>query len=205
MHGFSVKKCALAGVFCRVVPLTLLKLLIHGGFSASLGKRLVQGGSRPADQEQKHIEDEERDGDVVKESRLAEIRPELIGSPKEISSRQQDCLQDFRRRWPARELVDEVGKSDHGQRKCGKQAMSVRRKEPREGIPGEEHSNTGQRDYAQKHRQRATRQVKTSRHLPLSPLNRKEYTKSSGEAVAFASRKSAVGRVRPERVEWSVE
>ncbi len=39
-------------------------------FNVSFSKRFVCGSRRPADHDQKHIEDEERNGNVVEESRL---------------------------------------------------------------------------------------------------------------------------------------
>jgi hypothetical protein len=39
-------------------------------FNASFSKRSVWGSRRPADYDQKYIEDEERNGNVVEESRL---------------------------------------------------------------------------------------------------------------------------------------
>ena len=40
-------------------------------FTVSFSERFVWGGRRPAGHDQKHIEDEERNGNVVEESRLA--------------------------------------------------------------------------------------------------------------------------------------
>jgi len=149
------------------VALARLFLSFFGERRAGLGKGFVWGCGRPADHDQKHIEDEERDGNVVEECRLAEVRPELIGSPKEKGNCQQDCLDDFKARRPMRGLVDEIGEGDHGQRKCGQKVMRPGRKELGKSVPYEQHRNASQRDCAENHRESAMRPVKTNIHRPF--------------------------------------
>jgi hypothetical protein len=52
-------------------PLQEIMTTLLWFFTVSFSERFVWGGRRPAGHDQKHIEDEERNGNVVEESRLA--------------------------------------------------------------------------------------------------------------------------------------
>ena len=152
-------------------------LIFCGQRCVGLGEGLVRGSRRPACHDQKHVEDEERDGNVVEERRLAKAGPELIGGPEEKGNRQQYRLDGFPARRPMRGLIDEVGTRDHGQRKCGKNVMSVGWKEPGKCVPRDKHPNTGQRDHAKNQGKSPVNPVETSIHRPLLPTGQKETIK----------------------------
>lgn len=102
-----------------------------------LSKGLVRRCRRPADHDQKHIEDEKRYGNVVEECRLVKIRPKLIGSPEEKGCCKHDRFYYFHVRRPVCSLVDQIGESDHGEWKCGEKVMGFGRKQPGKGVPSE--------------------------------------------------------------------
>jgi hypothetical protein len=64
-------------------------------FGVGFGKGFVGRSRRPADDDEEHIENEERDRDVVEESGKAGLGPELIAGPEEKRDRQQDRLREF--------------------------------------------------------------------------------------------------------------
>jgi hypothetical protein len=109
-------------------------------------KGAVRRCSRPPDNHQKNVENKQSDRDVVEQCRLRQIRPELIGRPEQKGNSQHDRLHKFHCGWPMRNLVDQVRKSDHSQRKSGKDLMTSRWKAPRSDIPGQQSRDARKRD-----------------------------------------------------------
>ena len=79
-----------------------------------LSEGLVGGGSRPANNDQEDIEDEERDGEIVEDHRLIVVWPELVGRPEEKGGGQQDCLDPLPGRRAMHALVQKVHKCYEG-------------------------------------------------------------------------------------------
>jgi len=67
-----------------------------------LSEGLVWRRGRPANHDQKDIKDKESDGQVIEESGLGKIWPELVGGPEEEGDREQDSFEDFHGRGAVR-------------------------------------------------------------------------------------------------------
>src|ERR1039457_1331934 len=89
---------------------SLFPTLPRVGFS----KGLVGRCRWPANHDQKHIEDKERNGNVVEERREAYCRQQLIGCPKKKGNSQHDRLYEFHARGPTRTLINDVRERNHG-------------------------------------------------------------------------------------------
>ena len=75
---------------------------------------LIGRGSGPADDDQKDIEDEESDSEIVEDCGLMGVWPELVGRPEEKCGGQQDGLEPLSGWRPMHALVQQIHKRDEG-------------------------------------------------------------------------------------------
>jgi len=91
-----------------------------GAAPAAVVQKTAARPSWPARDHEKHIQDEEPDGDVVEQRCLGKVCPKLVRRPEKKGRRQQNGLEQFRRgarTTRSHQLKNQIGARDHRQAK----------------------------------------------------------------------------------------
>jgi hypothetical protein len=159
-------------------------------FTVGFAEGLVGRTWRPADHDQKQIENEEGDGEVVENDGLVRVGPYLVGGPEEKSQHEHDCLGPFPPRWPVRSLVDEVGECDGRQRDGCQSVVRFAGKQVREGIAEKNSADDGKSDGAQNDGKSSMGPVETVVHGPLLRGLPKEFARPIAASRIAADRRT---------------
>jgi hypothetical protein len=104
---------------------------------------------RPTEDDEHHVENERRHGDVVEERRARIVREELIERPEEERNRRQKRLRELEGRNSTDTLINEIRDRDGRERHGGKNVVCSRRKEAGRDVPGEERAEREKRGNAE--------------------------------------------------------
>jgi hypothetical protein len=145
-----------------------------GAASAAVVQKVAARPSRPARDHEKHIQDEEPDSDIVEQRCLGKAWPELVRRPEKKGRRQQNGLEQFRKRATMCQLKNRVGASNHGQGKRSENFVTPRGKQLWTSVLDKEQQHTGERRDAENQRRESGDAIRHCLHNPLFSAARKE-------------------------------
>ncbi len=152
----------------------------------SLPTRFIRRRRRPPNHHQEHIQNEQRNRNVIENSSLMGVRPALVGRPEQKRHCEQDSLQPFLRRRPVNTLIHQVSNRDHRQWKCPQQLMSARRKPLWSRVPHQQRNNARKRHNSEH-----------NRNSPMGAVNAAVHNKRVSQGSCATLRKELRFRTHP--------